>query len=230
MKRSLMFGKKIDWTTVQLYDILCTDWTFISPDKFTASGKKGIGVVYWINSDKSAKVGNRIRITSIDVYTKKAWSTEHVEVPNLINIPGTNVPAIEDWDGRGNTDKVLSYSGYSDSKYPSFAICNEYYTNGTKPGDWYLGAICEIDLAYRERLSGVNNSIFKCGGTQIKSMLDNYWYEYIRTSSQYNSSYAWMLIVYSNTLFSGIGNGSSYTKNMEYALNNNFTVRPMLII
>ena len=69
--------------------------------------------------------------------------------------PSSNNNALADFDGRNNTNKILTVRGnkdYSswrphvngDVDYPAASCCDIFYTEGTQQGDWYLPACGEL--------------------------------------------------------------------------------------
>lgn len=69
--------------------------------------------------------------------------------------PSSASNALADFDGIGNTAKIIAQRGSKDystwtptpdmeGDYPAASCCNMFYTNGTKQGDWYLPAYGEL--------------------------------------------------------------------------------------
>ena len=69
--------------------------------------------------------------------------------------PSSSNNALADFDGRGNTDKIITRRGNKDytswkptyntaSDYPAASCCDMFYTEGTQQGDWYLPACGEL--------------------------------------------------------------------------------------
>ena len=69
--------------------------------------------------------------------------------------PSSSNNALADFDGRGNTDKIITQRGNKDytswkptpdtpSDYPAASCCDMFYTEGTQQGDWYLPACGEL--------------------------------------------------------------------------------------
>lgn len=69
--------------------------------------------------------------------------------------PSSSNNCLADFDGRGNTDKIIAQRGNKDytswkptyntqADYPAASCCDMFYTEGTQQGDWYLPACGEL--------------------------------------------------------------------------------------
>lgn len=69
--------------------------------------------------------------------------------------PSSSDNALADFDGKGNTQKILEVRGEKDyslwkpgrntlTDYPAASCCDMFYTDGTQQGDWYLPACGEL--------------------------------------------------------------------------------------
>lgn len=69
--------------------------------------------------------------------------------------PSSSRNALADFDGKGNTQKIISQRGTKDynswkptynvgTDYPAASCCDMFYTIGTNQGDWYLPACGEL--------------------------------------------------------------------------------------
>ena len=65
-------------------------------------------------------------------------------------------------NGRANTDKAVAAmpntSGNTQDEYPIFYAVNQFYTNGTSAGDWYVPSKHELDL-YQANYATINANI-----------------------------------------------------------------------
>lgn len=65
-------------------------------------------------------------------------------------------------NGRANTDKVVAImpgtSGYTKAEYPVFYAANQFYTNGTSAGDWFVPSKGELNL-YKTNYANINAKI-----------------------------------------------------------------------
>lgn len=65
-------------------------------------------------------------------------------------------------NGRENTDKVIAVmpgtTGNTQAEYPIFYAVNQFYTNGTSAGDWYVPSKGELSL-YQTNYSDINTKI-----------------------------------------------------------------------
>ena len=128
------------------------------------------GVVGWVNPDKNAPQGQRGLIVTPDE-VKKAWSDKHCE---------TNIK--DEYDGKGNTEKLIAYGKAHDISFPAAEWCAQYSKNGVKPGEGFMPASEQLKLIVANRKI-VNPALQKIGGI----ILDGW----IWSSSEYTSYDAW---------------------------------------
>ena len=85
--------------------------------------------------------------------------------------PSSTSNCLADFDGRGNTDKIITQRGSKDysswtptydseNDYPAASCCDMFHTSGTQQGDWYLPAMGEL-CYMMARLKAVNDAITK---------------------------------------------------------------------
>lgn len=115
--------------------------------------------------------------------------------------PSSTSNCLADFDGRGNTDKIITQRGSknynswtptynSESDYPAASCCNMFHTSGTQQGDWYLPAMGELCYMIA-RLKSINDAITKLVNAHGSSYgvpagtNDYYW-----SSSESRSGYA----------------------------------------
>ena len=115
--------------------------------------------------------------------------------------PSSSNNALADFDGRGNTNKIITQRGNKDysswkptydtqADYPAASCCDMFYTEGTQQGDWYLPACGELGYIM-PNLKKINEAITKMRnayGSAVGVTLNtsNYYW----SSSEYNSGYA----------------------------------------
>ena len=112
--------------------------------------------------------------------------------------PSSSNNALADFDGRGNTNKIITQRGnkdYSswkptsdlDSDYPAASCCDMFHTEGTQQGDWYLPACGELGYIMppfnriNEAITKMRNAYGSSVGVEVDTN-DNYW-----SSSEYGS-------------------------------------------
>ena len=130
--------------------------------------------------------------------------------------PSSTANCLADFDGRGNTDKILAERGdkdYSSWKpiytaqedYPAASCCDMFHTVGTNQGDWYLPSAGELGYVMA-RLKAINNIINKlsAGINSSSVSMDYYW-----SSSEYSSNDARYLRMRSG----GVYYGNKFTEN-----------------
>ena len=109
------------------------------------------GVVGWVNPDKSAPQGQRGLIVTLDE-VKKAWSDKHCE---------TNIK--DEYDGKGNTEKLIAYGKAHDISFPAAEWCAQYSQNGVRPGEGFMPASEQLKRIVANRKI-VNPALQKIGG------------------------------------------------------------------
>ena len=133
------------------------------------------GVVGWVNPDKSAPQGQRGLIVTPDE-VEKAWSDKDCE---------TNIK--DEYDGKGNTEKLIAYGKKHKIKFPAAEWCNAYCKNGVKPREGFMPAKEQLERIVANR-EIVNPALQKIGGIILGG--------WIWSSSEYTDSYVWY--VYAN--------------------------------
>ena len=130
------------------------------------------GVVGWVNPDKSAPQGQRGLIVTPDE-VKKAWSSVNCE---------TNIK--DEYDGKGNTEKLIAYGKKHKINFPAAEWCAQYSKNGVRPGEGFMPSEEQLKriVANREL---VNPALQGIGGI----ILDGW----IWSSSEYDYGYAWIV-------------------------------------
>lgn len=114
-------------------------------------------------------------------------------------------------NGRANTDKAVEAmpgtTGNTQAEYPIFYAVNQFYTNGTSAGDWYVPSKGELSL-YQANYSDINTKIqaIKTASSSIVNTV-NYgqW-----SSTEASTNGAWKLNddgSWGNYFRSGSGNG-----------------------
>ena len=132
----------------------------------------------------------------------------------------TTANCLSDFDGVGNTDKIITQRGTKDynswnptynaeSDYPAASCCDMFYTEGTKQGDWYLPACGELSYMI-PRFNAICTSIaalIAAYGSEVGVQLSSnggYW-----SSSEYSSGYARYVLTYSGYVY-------DYCKSSDY--------------
>lgn len=114
------------------------------------------------------------------------WGSYGKTVPDIVTAT-SSATAVLDYDGAGNTPKIIEYlagtnDGYVDGAPAAEACAAFTFPNGKKG---YLPALGEWQGAYNNK-TAVVSAMSLIGGTAIKS--DYYW-----SSTQYTSYYSWYL-------------------------------------
>ena len=123
-------------------------------------------------------------------------------------------------NGRANTDKAVAAmpntSGNTQAEYPIFYAVNQFYTNGTQAGDWYVPSKGELNL-YSTNYSDINTKItaIKNASSSIVNTVNAFQW----SSTEASKTEIWYL--YSNGTWYYSGNGNR---------NNTWGVRGMIAL
>lgn len=127
------------------------------------------------------------------------WGSNSSTVGNITSEDQTAL------NGRENTDKVIAVmpgtTGNTQAEYPIFYAVNQFYTNGTSAGDWYVPSKGELSL-YQTNYSDINTKIqaIKTASSSIVNVVSySQW-----SSTERNTDNAWRLT-----------NGGSWTNNFR---------------
>ena len=130
------------------------------------------GVVGWVNPDKSAPQGQRGLIVTPDE-VKKAWSDKDCE---------TNIK--DEYDGKGNTEKLIAYGKKCKINFPAAEWCAAYCKNGVRPGEGFMPAKEQLKRIVANRMI-VNPALQKINGVELSG--------WIWSSSEDDYAYAWVV-------------------------------------
>ena len=173
------------------------DGSYLPSDSFT-----GLDNPYDNKTKYSVDGGNRTYY-----FGPSPYQNDETFNPNysMIDSPSSTNNSLADFDGKGNTQKIIEVRGSKDysswkptynnqNDYPAASCCDMYFTQGTKQGDWYLPAVGELGYVIA-RKKAIENSIKKLieGGVSSAQYFDTqqfYW-----SSSQASTTYAWQLIL-----------------------------------
>ena len=130
------------------------------------------GVVGWVNPDKSAPQGQRGLIITPDE-VKKAWSSVNCE---------TNIK--DEYDGKGNTKKLIVYGKAHGISFPAAEWCVRYSKNGVRPGEGFMPS--------KEQLKRIvaNWELVNPALQKIDGIILDGW---IWSSSEDDYAYAWVV-------------------------------------
>ena len=122
--------------------------------------------------------------------------------------PSSSRNALADFDGIGNTEKIITQRGTEDynswtpdsateADYPAASCCDMFHTEGTQQGDWYLPACGELGYILPP-FNKINDAIDKMRtvyGSSVGVELDTdngiYW-----SSTEYSSAHARRVYTY----------------------------------
>ena len=140
-----------------------------------------------------------------------------------ITSPLSTNNCLADFDGRGNTDKIITQRGNKDytswkptknagDDYPSASCCDMFYTNGTQQGDWYLPAIGELGylvlVGYKtnETIKNIRSTYGSSTGSTVSS---NYSYS---SSSEFDGENIIITSIADGHVAKRYKNSTNYTR------------------
>ena len=130
------------------------------------------GVVGWVNPDKSVPQGQRGLVITPDEF-ETMWSDKYC-VTNVRN----------EYDGKGNTEKLIAYGKAHDISFPAAEWCAQYSKNGVKPGEGFMPALKQLERIVVNR-EIINPAIQKIDGVELGGWT---W-----SSSEYDGTGAWLV-------------------------------------
>lgn len=97
-------------------------------------------------------------------------------------------------NGRANTNKAVAAmpgtTGNTQAEYPIFYAVNQFYTNGTSAGDWYVPSKGELSL-YQTNYADINakiTAIKTASSSIVNTVNDSQW-----SSTEDNTNISWLL-------------------------------------
>ena len=133
--------------------------------------------------------------------------------------PSSSSNALADFDGKGNTEKIITQRGTKDynswkptydlqADYPAASCCDMFCTEGTSQGDWYLPACGELGYIIPP-LNKINDAIDKMhtayGSSVGVELSTNHYYW---SSTESDSDYAYVVGTFN-------GNVANYNKRYD---------------
>lgn len=145
--------------------------------------------------------GTKYYYNDSNKYIPSPYQNDGTFNPNysMTSSPSSTANCLADFDGKGNTQKILTVRGSKDysswtpsattqADYPAASCCDMYFTQGTNQGDWYLPSAGELGYAV-VRQQSINDKINQLVSVGITSANPVQLGSYC-SSSEYSSSYA----------------------------------------
>ena len=137
--------------------------------------------------------------------------------------PSSSSNALADFDGIGNTAKIITQRGTKDynswkptynsqADYPAASCCDMFHTEGTQQGDWYLPACGELGYIMPP-FNKINDAIDKMRtayGSSVGVELSTNFYYW--SSTEYSSNYARAVYTYGCYVYSDRKTNGSYVR------------------
>lgn len=184
-------------------NIYCADGSTIHPSNFEASGKKAVGVIYWVNPDEATDP--KALAVSLEDLNRAAWADTLVSIPNV----SADLFA---FDGGSNTASLVAWAIEEGRKMPAATKAYDYSVSQVV--GWFLPSHGEAKYLYSQKAE-VEASFKICKGNAFSEW---YW-----TSTQDGSGSDNSKI---NALVISMREGNSTVSSKL----NNFPVRPIIAI
>ena len=139
-------------------------------------GKTPIGIVFDNNNSKAI---------ALEYKNAEKWTVSgYTDIPDLPNYT-YDTYALQDYEGKSNTKAIIEYGNANKASYPAAMYVNNYATEGTKAGDWYLPSLGELNKIYSQK-DFVNYGLSVVGKMNLG---ENYHW----SSTEYGYSNVWIL-------------------------------------
>jgi len=158
---------------VAIGDILCTDGSIVKPSAWPVAGKTARGVVFYVDSTNAHGWAMHLQ----DQATSVTWGNYQVDIPDLPNYSGTDIP--DDINGCSNTQTIRATG--SAITYPAAWAVD--FDDG-----WYLPAAGQLSVMSTV-IMFVNPTLSLVEGQPLP--VDDY-YTYW-SSTECSATYAWRL-------------------------------------
>ena len=154
---------------------------------------------------------------SVSPYAPSPYLTDGSRNPGYYQTtsPSSSNNALADFDGKGNTQKIITQRGTKDynswkpgittkADYPAASCCDMFHTEGTSQGDWYLPSCGELGYIMPpfNKINDVINKIRTIYGSSVGVELNIY--DYYWSSTEYSSYQA-----------RGVGMGGGYVSDLD---------------
>lgn len=158
---------------VAIGDILCTDGSIVKPSAWPVAGKTARGVVFYVDSTNAHGWAMHLQ----DQATSVTWGNYQVDIPDLPNYSGTDIP--DDINGYSNTQTIRA-TGPAITYPAAWAVD---FDDG-----WYLPAAGQLSVMSTV-IMFVNPTLSLVEGQPLP--VDDY-YTYW-SSTECSATYAWRL-------------------------------------
>ena len=155
-----------------LHQYVGSAWSAIVAGNHYVGELYGGGVVFWVGP--AGQTG--LVVSMDDLSVNQAWS----------NVTNTTTGSTSDWDGKGNTAKIIGQSGHTAS---AAKLCDDYTNDDFGTGvykDWYLPSVAELNHVWNN-LYEVQKALTNDGNSSTTPLERKaYW-----SSTEIDASQAW---------------------------------------
>lgn len=136
----------------------------VYPASQASDGKSRFMALKWASNESASGSASVVRL---------CWGPDSTSAGDITSTDTSTL------NGRANTNKVVAVmpntSGNTQSEYPIFYAVNQFYTNGTSAGDWYVPSYAELTF-YESNYSDINAKIqaIKTASSSIVDTVNEY--------------------------------------------------------
>lgn len=167
--------------------------------------------------------GTKYYYNDSDKYIPSPYNNNGTFNPNysLTDSPSSTANCLSDFDGYGNTKKILEVRGTKDysswtpsagteADYPAASCCDMYSTIGIPQGSWYLPSAGELGYVCvrRQALENSLEKLIQSGVSSANVFASHYYW----SSSEYSSANARDVYLFSGDVGTNYKSSSSYVR------------------
>jgi hypothetical protein len=147
--------------SISIGNIYCSDGSTINPANYSESGKKAVGVIFWVNSQENSSDPKALVVGLKDL-PPALWADSLIAIQNVST-------DLFEFNGVSNTASIVSW-GIDESRKTT-AITNAYNYSYLGVVGWFVPSFGEAKFLYSQK-NTVQSSLNICGGDMLS---DWYW-------------------------------------------------------
>lgn len=147
--------------SISIGNIYCSDGSTINPANYSGSGKKAVGVIFWVSPQNNSSEPKALAVGLEDL-VPALWADSLIAIKNVST-------DLFEFNGVSNTASIVSW-GIDESRKTT-AITNAYKYSYLGVVGWFVPSFGEAKFLYSQKHT-VQSSLSICGGNMLT---DWYW-------------------------------------------------------